>query len=102
MKLPNWLWPIRTGKTFFDVWSVVHLAAGLIIGADLFSQDWSLWKTFVGAVVLGYAWELVETFIEWKWPGVVKHPEGKLNRWVSDPWMVVAGAMLGAWLISYQ
>ena len=35
MKLPAWLWPPITGRTFLDVWSLAHFAAGLLIGAHM-------------------------------------------------------------------
>jgi hypothetical protein len=102
MKLPDWLWPPVTGKTFLDVWSICHFAAGVVIGYDLGSQNRSFARLVLLTVLLGYLWEVVETLIEKYFPGVVKHPEGPLNRWVSDPLMVLLGAFLGFWLVGYQ
>jgi len=102
MKLPRWLWPIRTGVTFFDVWSIAHFAAGVVIGFDLASQNSSFWRVVWITLVLGYLWEVVETLIEKYFPKFIKHHEGLLNRWVSDPLMVLVGALLGSWLVGFQ
>jgi len=102
MSLPDWLWPIKTGKTFFDVWSACHFAAGAVIGFDLGSFDMPFGWFCLTTVVLGYLWEVVETLIEKYKPGAIKHPEGPLNRWVSDPLMVFLGALVGYWLVSFQ
>jgi hypothetical protein len=102
MKLPSWLWPIRTGKTFFDVWSICHFVAGMLIGFNVGSQGVEL-PIFIGInLALGYGWEVVERFIEKYAPHMVKHPEGPLNAWVSDPLMVLLGGLLGFWLVGLQ
>ena len=60
MKLPAWLWPIRTGKTFFDVWSICHFVAGMLIGFNVGSQGVEL-PIFIGInLALGYGWEVVD------------------------------------------
>ena len=102
MKLPVWLWPIKTGQTFFDVWSICHFAAGVIIGYDVAAQNRSLLRLVIITLILGYLWEVVETGIEKFFPKFIKHHEGKLNRWVSDPLMVLVGALLGSWLVGFQ
>jgi len=102
MKLPSWLWPIRTGRTFFDVWSVAHFAAGVVIGFDLGSQGFGFLGFALVTVALGYLWEVVESAIEKLFPKAIKHPEGILNRWFSDLLMVFLGGWLGYWLVSFQ
>jgi hypothetical protein len=102
MKLPAWLWPPITGRTFLDVWSLAHFAAGLLIGFDLGAQD-VRFLTFAAIILaLGYIWEVFEQFVLEKYTKTVKHPESPLNRWVSDPLMVFLGGLLGFWLVSYQ
>jgi hypothetical protein len=102
MKIPAWLWPIRTGKTFFDTWSICHFVAGMLIGYNLGAQDVGLPLFVVITLALGFAWEVVERFIEKYAPQMVKHPESPLNSWVSDPIMVLLGGLLGYWLVSFQ
>ena len=97
MKLPIWLWPIRTGKTFFDRWTLVHLAFWYVVGANLSSQKVSWWVSFGIMIVGAYLWEAFEQEIL-EPRGKVKFPEGKLNRWVSDPLMAVVGGGLGWWI----
>lgn len=102
MRLPTWLYPIKTGQTFFDVWSIAHFAAGVVIGFDLASQNSSIWRVVLITLILGYLWEVVESGIERWLPKFIKHHEGLLNRWVSDPLMVLVGALLGSWIVGYQ
>lgn len=97
----KWFWPIRTGKTFFDVWSICHFASGVVIGYVVGSQTNRFWLFFLISLALGYAWEVVEDEME-RWTKMVKHHEVWFNRWISDPMVVLAGSMLGYWLVSMQ
>lgn len=102
----EWLWPIKTGRTFFDVWSVVHFAFWLVVGANVetFHQ---LGKLGLGlGLLLGmthaFFWEVIERYIEIKYPVVVKFHEAWWNRWISDPLMCLLGMAAGFALISVQ
>jgi len=57
----KWLWPIRTGQTLFDYWSIMHL------------------------------WEVFERFAEQRWPQLWQSPESILNSLVSDAAMCLLG-----------
>jgi len=105
--LPSWLWPVKTGRVFFDVWSIVHMAFWLVLGANWEAVRTShKWPRHLGAVlgvtlVLALAWECFE-----KWyaepHGWVAHPEIWFNRWLSDPLVGLAGVALGILIISRQ
>jgi hypothetical protein len=34
----NWFWPVRTGITFFDVWTIFHLAFWVFMGSNFWVQ----------------------------------------------------------------
>ena len=84
------------------MWSVCHFAAGVILGFNLGAQDVHFLPFLCTTLCIGYGWEVVESGIERWLPKLVKHPEGPLNRWVSDPLMVTIGALLGFWLVGLQ
>jgi hypothetical protein len=103
----DWLYPIRTGKTFFDVWSVCHFAFWLV-----FAFNWvaltvrhqlqvAWWAVYVVALVFALVWEL----IEWRIlepNGYVLHPEIWFNRWLSDPSIALVAVVVGLWLVRHQ
>ena len=91
----NWLWPIHTGKTFFDVWSIAHLAYWLFVGSVLWSCRADRSFAFSTCLVLASTWELFERFAERRWPGTWMNPESPLNTF-SDVVMVAVG-VLGIW-----
>lgn len=103
----SWLWPIKTGKTFFDVWSVCHcffwVVLGFNWGALAPKHKWMAlaWLPFAVTLVLALLWEVAE-----KWyfepHGWVLHPEVWYNRWLSDPLVGLIGMGLGLWLVSKQ
>jgi len=106
-------WPPRTGQTLLDRWSIVHFAFFLVLGADWCGVGLPAKLEAYGlphvcvvaaayfvALTLGLAWELAEGVLE-QW-GLVKHPESKLNRWVSDPIVDLAGFAAGYLLIAGQ
>ena len=91
MILPDWLWPIRTGKTFFDVWSLIHLAFWLSVGT-FFGLGHV--RPVVGwpiIIVLAYVWEVAERLFFWRF---VKHKEVWFNSFISDP-LMTCSALLG-------
>jgi hypothetical protein len=101
----NWLWPPKTGITFFDVWSVAHFAAFLVVGmnAEVLRHHvkLSLLGAWLGGLLLGLLWELAEAKLETV-SKVIKHPEGPLNRWISDPIVDSAGMGVGLLLATFQ
>jgi hypothetical protein len=103
--MTKWIWPIRSGQTFFDVWSVVHLAFWLVVGGNLEALHQigklpALGLAYGCGFALSFGWEILERILELN--GLVKIPEGKLNRWVSDPLMALIGMALGIFLVGKQ
>ena len=93
-----------TGTSFFDAWSLVHLAFWLVIGANLESLASNKHLTLrpeqlvIGVLIGAYAWEFLERFLL-EPAGYVRFPEIWYNRWISDPLVGLAGAYLGALLV---
>ena len=95
----SWLWPIVTGQTFFDVWSLPHLGFWVVIG----STCWALlnkhkWKSFWISLAIAYIWEIFEMFAETQWPDTWQDPESFINSLISDPLTCVVG-FFGIWLL---
>ena len=89
----------RAGEALFDVWSAFgHFPAGLLLGVNLNTAKlaFPFWKAALAGLILGYLWEVFEGGVL-EPLGAVRKPENRLNRWVTDPLLVTAGAMLG-WL----
>jgi hypothetical protein len=97
--MPWWLWPIKTGRTLFDVWAVVHLSfwvfAGSCFWAVKIPKGWAL----VIGLVLALAWELFERFAEKKWPNLWLNPESWVNAYVSDPMTYIIGILGIYWAL---
>lgn len=103
----SWLWPIKTGQTFFDTWSICHVCFWLVYGynfvAVCLKYKWtvSLELGVLLALVCAYVWECFEGFyLEPR--GWVMFQEIWFNRWVSDPLMAIIGAMIGIVLAKRQ
>jgi len=92
----TWLWPIHTGKTFFDVWCIFHLAFWLFVGSVLWARRTSRPFALGWCLAFAYAWEASERFFERWWPQTWLNPESFINSVASDPLMCVLG-LLGAW-----
>lgn len=94
----NWFWPIRTGITFFDVWTIIHLCFWVFMGSNFWNMQPLL--SLKGALILGlllsYAWEVFERYAEVQHPVVWKNPETWLNSYVSDPLTSIIGILI-AW-----
>jgi hypothetical protein len=103
----RWLWPIQTGTTMFDVWSIVHLCFWLVLGANWeavrVSRHWQqCWAAVLGSTLaLALLWEVFERWYA-EPHGWVAHPEVWFNRWLSDPLVGLTGVALGILLISRQ
>lgn len=83
----QWIYPVITGKTFFDVWTLFHLAFWFFMGSNF----WSL-RNFIElkyvlliGIFLSYIWEFFEKYAEKKWPNLWLNPESWLNSYISDP-----------------
>ena len=105
-KFLSWLWPIRTGNTFVDLWSLVHLCFWVVVGANFQSLRWKhpnlpVWSAFAGTVLFAYVWEVFEKFY-CEPHGMVRHPEVWFNRWLSDPLVGVLGVAIGMLLILHE
>lgn len=90
----SWLWPIRTGKTLFDVWTVCHIAFWVVVGFDFHAIDLSFFPPALAITLAGAsAWEVFERYGEKRWPKIFKHPESALNSWVGDVLIASTGGM---------
>ena len=92
----KYFWPVSTGKTFFDVWSIAHLSFWMFIGSALWpitskQPIWLKASVLGGCLVVAYSWEIFERFGEKRWPTLWLNPESPLNSWVSDPLMCLLG-----------
>jgi hypothetical protein len=103
----SWLWPIRTGQTFFDVWTVCHLCFWVIFGFNAWAVclkrklSPSKWLILLVAFALSFVWEGFEGgYLESH--GWVMFQEVWFNRWVSDPLMALAGTAFGLALVKRQ
>jgi hypothetical protein len=98
----KWLYPIVTGKSFFDTSTVIHLAFWVFLGSCFAYAKAPLYRAMLGSFALAALWEVFERIAEKKWPHMWLHPEGWLNAWVSDPLMAFVGVWLAYWLVSKQ
>jgi len=98
----KWLYPVITGRTFFDTSTVIHLAFWVFFGSCLAYGRVALGRAMLGSFLLAALWEIFERFAEKKWPSLWLHPEGWLNAWVSDPLTAFIGVWVAYWLVSKQ
>ena len=97
----DWLAPI-TGYSFFDVWSIVHLAFWIFAGSTLWALCVKLPVASGCSLAAAYAWELFEHVMAPLHPDVWKDPESWWNAWVSDPVMCVVGVLGIWWLLNHR
>lgn len=103
----SWLWPIKTGQSFFDTWTICHFAfwtvAGFNWGAialrNRAMHAW--WLPLVVALAGALLWEVIEWQV-FEPLGFVRYPEVWFNRWVSDPLVGVAAMLFGLWAVHHQ
>ena len=87
----HYFWPIVTGLTFFDIWTVVHLAFWVATSSYLWSfrdKIKKLWA-FVICFSFSFIWEVIERIAETYWADRWTSPESWVNSWISDPLMCV-------------
>jgi len=89
----NWFFPIRTGKTFFDVWTIVHVCFWVYFGSLTWSLRLGRWKAMFLCISLALVWEVFERIMEPRRPDLWLTPESWLNAWVSDPITCVVGVL---------
>jgi len=94
----SWLYPVKTGITFFDVWTIFHLSFWVFMGSNFWNiqRFVSRPQAMIIGLVLSFAWEFFERFAEKQWPALWKNPESWWNSYLSDPLTCVVG-MLFAW-----
>lgn len=102
----RWLWPIKTGESFFDLWSLTHFAFWYVVGADVKALQAAgkvkgLLYPLLLALAFAFVWELVERY-GFEPRGLVVFPERWWNRWISDPLMAVVGVWVGWWVVKHQ
>jgi hypothetical protein len=95
----RWLYPVITGRTFFDGPSVFHLAFWVFMGSCFAYAKMPLKRSMIVMAVLAYGWEIFERFAEKKWPTCWTHPESWYNSYLSDPLMGVVGVAFAYWLV---
>lgn len=91
MDLLKWLWPIRTGLTIIDVWTLFHTAFWLFAGSCFWSWKIPLEPAITVALSLAYVWEAFERFAEPRWPHLWLNPESWANSYISDPLTAIVG-----------
>jgi len=100
----EWLWPIKTGRTFFDIWTIEHIAWWIFFSANL-EVLWWKGRTWIGILFwlgLSISWEAIER-IYFEPHGLVKHPEVWFNSWVSDIFIAnLFGLIVGMWIARAQ
>ncbi len=89
----DWLWPIKTGKTFFDVWTIVHLSFWVFVGHLAWVFHWNRWYSMGVFMTVALLWEVFERVMEPKRPDIWLNPESWLNAWVSDPMTCLVGVL---------
>lgn len=95
----EFIWPIVTGVTFFDVWTLAHLGFWVVVGSSVWAFKVNKWLALFCCMLLAVAWELFEHFIAYPlWPNRWQDPESWVNSWISDLLMCFI-AVLGIWYL---
>lgn len=89
----NWFWPIATGKSFFDVWTIVHLSFWIFAGHIPWVFGWNRVWSFIGCLAFAFGWEVFEHFMIPRHPHVWLNSESWWNSWLSDPLTCVVGVL---------
>jgi hypothetical protein len=98
----SWL-GFKTGYSFFDVWSLVHLAFWVFIGSCLWGLRINKWAALASCFVVSLVWELFEHFVAFRsWPDHWLDPESWWNSFLSDPLTCVVGVLGIWWLLDHR
>lgn len=89
--------------SLFDLWSIQHFLAGVLIGSLLITPKYKRtknWQIMLPLTIfLAFAWEAVELYIESGGVEALKsfwnQREHWSNRLVSDPLLVIGGGVVG-------
>jgi hypothetical protein len=101
--MPKWLWPIRTGRTLVDVWTLCHVAFWIVMGFNCRAFHLGFAPMLVPVYLGAAVWEGVERYCERRWPDIWKHPEKWWNSWIGDAIIATTiGYGLGWWLCGLQ
>lgn len=93
----QYLWPIKTGVTFFDYWTIAHLAFWWVVGSSLAALDKRGFVWLCACLGGAFVWETFEQGAHRWWPGVWQNPESWVNSWLSDPLMCIIAVLLAWW-----
>ena len=97
----DWLLPI-TGYSFFDVWTLVHLAFWIFAGSTLWGFQVPKWLSLACSLAFAFAWEGFEHVMAPLHPAIWRDPESWWNSWLSDPLMCVVGVLGIWWLLDHR
>jgi len=97
-----WLWPIMTGVTLVDAWTLAHLGFWCFVGSTLWSFKLNRWHAFYVCLFVAIAWEGFERYAERAWPGRWQDPESWINSWVSDPLTCVIAYWGIHWILDHR
>lgn len=90
----TWLYPIHTGRTFFDYWTMAHLSFWFLIGSTIAVMKTHRNMSLIMCVAVAYSWEAFERFAEKEWPNIWQSPESWYNSWISDPLTCVVAVLV--------
>jgi len=85
----NYLWPIVTGITVVDVWTLPHLGFWIVVGSTLRPLKVNCWVAYIGCFAASLIWEVFEIFAFKQWPGLWEDPESWVTSWIGAPLPVV-------------
>jgi hypothetical protein len=85
MNLIEWLYPVRTGITFFDYWFLAHLGFWFFVASTISAtldqgKGWIKYIfPFVSCLFMAALWEGFERGAEEWWPHMWQNPESDVN-----------------------
>lgn len=91
----------KTGYSFFDVWTLVHLAFWFFAGSLVWSSKMNRLNGVVSCVVVALLWEVFERYAEKRWPTLWLNPESWWNSWLSDPLTCVVGVLAACYALDH-
>lgn len=87
-----WLYG-KTGYSFIDVWTSVHVAFWIFAGSCLWAVKVNRVLAFLCCLSAAFSWEIFEAFAQREWTDVWLNQESWWNSWVSDPLTCVVGVL---------
>jgi len=95
----DYFWPLVTGHSLLDVWTLAHLGFWIFVGSSLWALKVKKRTALIICMSVTIAWELFEYFVAFRlWPDRWQDPESWVNSLVSDPLTCVVG-VLGMWYL---